>query len=68
MLLEHHSPRFFILSANRVKLGQEVMLACAFNSEMSVPLVACLGLVQCKASGNRVCLSACGCASLLAQL
>jgi len=44
------------------------MLACAFNLEVSVPLVAFLGLVQCKTSGNRVYLSTCGCASLLAQL
>lgn len=56
---EYHLPHFFFkLNANRVKLGQEVMLACAFYLEMSVSLVACLGLVQYKASGKRVYLSA----------
>lgn len=60
MLLNTICPIFFFfkLNANRVKLGQEVMLACAFYLEMSVSLVACLGLVQYKASGKRVYLSA----------
>lgn len=52
ILLNTIHPQFFTLNANHVKLGQEVMLACPFYSEMSVPLISCLGLVQRKASGN----------------
>lgn len=58
MLLNTIHPYFFKLNANCVKLGQEVMLACAFYSKMSVRLIACLGVVQRKAGGNRVYLSA----------
>lgn len=43
-VFEYHFLNFFKLKLLPYQLGQEVMLACTFYSEMSGPRVTCVGL------------------------